>query len=188
MKKILTLVLLAGVLTTTGFAEGITVDATAGAYINSTASSFSLETFRETAVAVELPVLPVGLKLNNKAYNGLGFTGALDNYRIELLAFKKFNVSGFTLIPCAGASYAASSIADGAISLDVGGEVRLDTPLAPLRVGGIVLFYSDSKQLEYYAGFKIGLMPAVNMLLLYEGFYGAGTHMIGGGVKVEVAL
>jgi len=164
-------------------ADTITVYSQQGVHLLNSA----MEYYRFTGATLELPVLPVGINVQQKVYNGLGLTGAIGNYSVGVHACKSDNLGGLGLWYYLGGSYSISNSVPGALGLDAGVTANIKGVLSlfDLLAGGEAIFFSDSVQLDYFGGFNIPVFAGFDVALLYSGLYSGTTHLLGGGLKLS---
>ncbi len=162
-----------------------------GQYIDSSVNI--AKSYRDSGFTCEKLPYNLGLKVFYKVYDGTGFSGFNGNFRIGVQLYcKEMQLSDKLFIsPYAGGSYNNSSTIPNSTSIDAGACLNYKGALfnmADLVAGEDTLFFADSPQLEYYAGFKITVCSGVDLSLLYSAIWVNSQHMIGYGGKLSFGL
>lgn len=191
MKKVLIgLILILLFLSQFTLAETLTVDTKIGSYIYSDADA--TEPYRSTGISFNGLSMPVGVRAIYNVYNGIGFTGALSNYRIGLQINKDFSlIDKVTLTPYVGGSLSSSSLLSGSLSFDAGFSSKANMSIFGFIdpvLGADLASFSDIYIFEYNAGFEMGLISSLKLTVLYAGLLANNGHMIGYGGKLSYSF
>ncbi|MEK6646180.1 MAG: hypothetical protein AABY84_05875 [Candidatus Firestonebacteria bacterium] len=162
--------------TTLAQAEIFSVDTRIGEYWVG-----SFVNYRTSRVTLGLPFLVSG-RIVNGVYNGLGFKGELNNYRIGLQGVYDISVpeTGFSIKPFVGFSLSSSDTVSNSISFDCGSDAKFDLIgwLAG-AAGAEATIFSDSYMLDYYAGPSFPIIEYITLDVLYTGLLTNNNHKTG---------
>jgi hypothetical protein len=202
MNKLVKLILIGVILNLPILAEEVQKSAVSfniytqiGQYIN---DRNSVLWYRDSQINFSNLPYDLGIKLLYKVYDGLGFVGGGDNYRVGIHISREFNLIDIIgIVPHIGGSFNGSnSISGVSFSSDVGLGLNYKPKLfgiVEIITGGEVLYFENSYQIEYYGGPKIIILPNFSISFLYTGLFSHQTtivgdynpHLLGYGVLLE---
>lgn len=176
-------VLLSAIYASTSYANVGSVDTRVGYYSVSGEAQWS----RLTRISVDEGPLPIGGRVIYETYNGLGFSGALNNWRVGAQMFKNFSLGELTVTPYAGASLNTTALLTNSLAFD--GGLTLGYELwegVKSHVGLDSIVFSDGTNLEYSGGveFPTFFLPWFSVSIAYTGLYTNQTNYPGAGITV----
>ena len=143
--------------------------------------------YRLSSLSCNIAPLFTG-RVEYNVYNGIGFTGEFNNYKLGLQGIYEVALpgTGFTLKPFVGIGFSNSGIASNSLSLDFGFDSTYNNLFGVILViGAEAVTFSDSYMVDYYGGPSIPIINFLSVDLLYTGLISNGCHQIGFGGRVN---
>jgi len=145
-------------------------------------------TFRVSRIDYELTSDLSG-RIVYSVLDGMGLTGNLNNYRIGLQGVNKSMLldNKLFLDLAAGGSYSSSDLEVGAMSFDLGLDVkyRLFDWLLPVA-GADMQIFTDSYFMNYYGGLSFPIYNWVALDLLYSAVLTNNGNKIGAAARINL--
>lgn len=184
MKKIIISLFAVCALVSTANAEMLGFDTRIGSYFTDAGSMIS---YRNSRLDVNLPFIVSG-RVVSSTMDGMGFVGTLNNYRLGIQAVYGFDIPGLlTLKPFIGTGLTNSDAVNNSLSFDFGFDSKIPfIELFSFVVGAEMVTFSDSYNLDYYAGPSFPVLGWFTVDALYTGYYSNSKHKLGAAVRVNL--